>query len=297
MSLLVACSKITTKIALYAEFVKLEHSVFALPFALSAAILATSAWPNGSVLLWLLLAMVGGRAYGMGLNRLLDRHIDAKNPRTAVRSLPAGRLKLIEAWALTFVSLAVLIMATFQLPLICRQLLPIAIAVLTLYSYTKRFSWLCHWVLGLSLGCAAIGGWVAVSGQWSWIAVVWGACVMFWVAGFDLLYACQDADFDRHEHLHSVPARFGVSNAILASRFCHVITVVLMALFLSLYHSNVSLNAVSWGIVPLTAGLLIYEQSLVKADDLSRINEAFFLVNGFLSIAVFGILLAAKLIG
>ena len=298
MSISYVFQKVHTKIGLYAEFVKFEHTIFALPFAMASAILATSGWPSLSTLSWLLLAMVTGRTYGMGLNRLIDRHIDAKNPRTASRSLPSGRLKRMEAWGLTLGSLLLLIVATFQLPFICRQLLPIAIFALTLYSYTKLFSWVCHWVLGFSLGCAAIGGWVAVSGQWSWIAVVWGACVMFWVAGFDLLYACQDEAFDRQEHLYSVPACFGVANAITLSRCCHVLTIVFMAMFLVLYHhGNIShLHPVFWGILPLSMGLLFYEQNLVRPNDLSHINEAFFLVNGFLSILVFFILLLSKLL-
>jgi 4-hydroxybenzoate polyprenyltransferase len=286
--------RLQEKVALYADFVKFEHSVFALPFALSATLLATGPinWPHPIDLLWIVLAMLGGRTYAMGFNRLVDRHIDAQNPRTAVRALPAGKLKLLEAWAITVLSLVVMTLATMQLPPLCLQLLPLAILIMTVYSYFKRFSWLAHFVLGLALGCGAIGGWVATTGVLPIRAVVWGVCILFWVAGFDLIYACQDAEFDRQKGLFSIPACFGVDTALWLSRLCHVATIVGMA---AVGWKLGWVGPAYWVAVALSALLLAYEQSLVRPNDLSRVNEAFFLVNGVLSIVVFLLILSDRI--
>lgn len=281
------------KLFLYADFVKFEHSIFALPFALSATLLATGPinWPHPLQLLWIIIAMIGGRTYAMGFNRLVDRHIDAKNPRTAVRALPAGKMSLLEAWAMTLFSLGLMILATAQLPPLCMTLLPLAVLIMTIYSYFKRFSWLAHFVLGLALGCGAIGGWVGITGILPIRAMVWGLCILFWVAGFDLIYACQDVDFDRQQGLFSVPARFGIDTTLWLSRLCHVMTIIgMMAVGWKLGW----VGAGYWIAVALSAGLLAYEQSLVRSNDLSRINEAFFLINGLLSIAVFILILSDR---
>ena len=183
----------------YADLVKFEHTIFALPFALSAMLLAApaNAWPSPLTVLWVVLAMVGGRTYAMGLNRLIDAHIDGQNPRTQNRSIPAGRVSHKEAWMLILSSAALLIFAAFQLPVICQQLLPVAFIFLTIYSYMTLFSPLAHRVLGVALGSSAVGGWLAVTGQLTWLPVFFGFAVVFWVAGFDIIYACQDYDFDQ----------------------------------------------------------------------------------------------------
>lgn len=277
--------KLKQKLLLYAEFVKFEHSVFALPFALSAGMLALGpdGLPKWHTLLWMIIAMVSGRTYAMGLNRIADAKWDALNERTANRSLPAGRIKAIEAWTFTLVSLAVMAVATFQLPILCVYLLPVAILVLTLYSFVKRFSWLCHFVCGLALGCGAIGGWVAVSGTLPWSAFFWGLGVLFWVAGFDLLYACQDVEFDQQHGLYSVPACFGLKAAFICSKVCHTLTLVCFAITALLLGWP---STFYWMALILAACLLIYEHRLVSPNNLGRINEAFFVVNGVISIGV-----------
>ena len=191
--------RLLLKVKEYAELVKFEHTVFALPFALSSMLLAVQpgTWPSIWTLLWVLLAMVGGRTYAMALNRLVDADIDAKNPRTENRSIPAGRVKKSETWVLIILSAILLTLATFQLPLVCQQLLPVAFFLLTLYSFVKRFSSLAHLVLGIALGSSAVGGWLAVTGEIAWLPIIFGFTVVFWVSGFDVIYACQDIEFDR----------------------------------------------------------------------------------------------------
>ncbi len=280
------------KLKLYADLVKFEHTIFALPFAMSAVLLASaSQWPSFQVVLWVILAMVGGRTYAMGLNRIIDHEIDGRNPRTQNRTLPAGRMKRAEAWMLTLLSLALMVLATAQLPVLCLYLLPLAIAILSVYSYIKRFSNLCHFVLGLALASSAIGGWIAVTGTMTLPAILFGLAVLFWVAGFDMIYACQDTDFDRKAGLYSVPASFGVAHALTFSRACHVLTVIC----LSLVGWWLGLGIFYWVAVALTAGMLLYEQSLVSETDLSRVNEAFFNVNGIISVGVFLLILLDKL--
>lgn len=289
----------THRLREYAELVKFEHTVFALPFALSAMVLATGwgQWPPAATVLWILLAMVGGRTYAMGLNRILDARIDAQNPRTQSRGLPAGRVKLVEAWLLTLGAGALLTGATFQLPILCQQLLPVAFLVLTVYSLMKRFSSLCHLVLGLALGCSAIAGWLAVTGSFNGgLPVVFGLAVLFWVTGFDVIYACQDVDFDQRQGLHSLPAWLGVAMALGLSRVFHTSTVLCLVAFGLWYSASWHPMGLGyWLAVLLTAGMLVYEHRLVKPDDLSQVNEAFFTVNGRISVSVFFLVLADKL--
>lgn len=280
------------KIRLYGDLVKFEHTVFALPFALAALLLASgNVWPSGHTVLWVVLAMVGGRTYAMGLNRLVDEKIDGANPRTKNRPLPAGRVGRGEAWALTVLSLVLMTWATWQLPPLCLKLLPLAILILTVYSYVKRFSNLAHLVLGLALGSSAIGGWIAVTGQLSMPAVLFGLAVMFWVAGFDIIYACQDVEFDRSYGLFSIPASWGVRQGLRISRLFHVATVLLLA---GVGWMLSFAGMAYWGAVMLVAGMLVYEHSLVSESDLSRVNEAFFTINGLISIGVFLLVLLNK---
>ena len=287
--------RVLQKVQHYAELVKLEHTVFALPFVGSAVLLATPStlWPSLPTLGWVLGAMVGGRTFAMGLNRLCDNAIDSLNPRTQQRPLCSGKVKPLEAWALTLGTLALMVISVWQLPLICRQLLPVALIILTLYSFMKRFSFLCHWVLGLALGSSVIGGWVALSGEWSWLGFLLGLAVLWWVSGFDLLYACLDTDFDRQQGLHSIPAKLGIANALRISRLCHGLAILCFSGFGLLYFAMPSTAGWLYQVLVLgLAGLLWKEQSMVKADDLSAVNEAFFTVNGYVSIGFFAGILA-----
>jgi len=285
---------VLSRVALYAELVKFEHTVFALPFALSAMFLASGAhWPSLHTALWVVLAMVGGRTYAMGLNRIIDCQIDGQNPRTAGRTLPAGRLPRVEAWGLTLIALALMVLATLQLPILCLQLLPIALVLLTAYSYIKRFSALAHVVLGLCLGAGAIGGWIAVTGTLSAPALLFGTAVLAWVAGFDIIYACQDVDFDREAGLFSIPASWGVSQGLAVSRILHGVTVMSLVAVWAMVPGS------SWGFglaIVLTGAMLVYEHRLVSAQDLSRVDDAFFMVNGVISVLVFACILVERLV-
>lgn len=283
------------KVREYAELVKFEHTIFALPFALSTMLLASpyGAWPNPATCLWILLAMVGGRTFAMAINRLIDATIDGENPRTQNRSIPAGRVKKSEAWVLVLLAATLLSVATYQLPPICQQLLPVAFFILILYSYVKRFSSLAHLVLGIALGSSAVGGWLAVTGELSWLPVIFGFAVVFWVSGFDVIYACQDYDFDKRAGLHSIPVWLGIAGALRLSRVFHLLTVTLMILFGLLYPYT---GPGYWLAVLVTAGMLVYEHRLVSPDNLSNINEAFFTVNGRISMTVLLLVLVDKIL-
>jgi 4-hydroxybenzoate polyprenyltransferase len=282
----------------YADLVKFEHTIFALPFALSSMLLATPPhqWPAWTTVLWIVLAMIGGRTYAMGLNRLIDARIDGKNPRTQNRSMPAGRVSSLEAWVLVLASAILLVFATFQLPLICRQLLPVAFLVLTIYSYMKLFSPLAHLVLGVALGSSAVGGWLAVTGQLTWLPVIFGWAVVLWVAGFDIIYACQDYSFDQAAGLKSIPVALGLHRALGVSRIFHALAVGLLVLFALLYPRT---SGFFWVAIALTAGMLIYEHLLIRGDGqspirLEKVNEAFFNINGKISLGVFLLVLLQK---
>lgn len=262
------------------ELVKFEHTLFALPFALTGAVMAAGGYPDP--LPWILLAVLGGRTFAMALNRIIDRRIDGLNPRTAERAIPAGRVALWEAWALAIASLALMVAAVLPLPPLCLQLLPVAVLVLAGYSYTKRFTWACHLVLGTALGMAAAGGWIAVTGAIEMPAVLLGVAVTSWVAGFDIIYACQDESFDRTQGLHSLPVKLGVGGGLRVSRWLHALTVT----SLTAIGLVGELGPFYWIGVLTVAGMLIYEQSLVKEGDLSRVNLAFFNLNGYVSLAM-----------
>jgi 4-hydroxybenzoate polyprenyltransferase len=275
------------KFKIFLEMIKFEHTLFALPFAYMGAILGSmvinGALPSWPQIGWVTLAMVGARSAAMGLNRVIDKVIDAKNPRTAGRAIPVGLLSSKEVLLFIVVSLVVLFIATAQLNTLCMELLPIAVFFLVFYSYTKRFTWACHLILGLTIALAPLGGWVAATGKIDGVALVFYFTVAFWTAGFDIIYACQDIEFDRKEGLYSIPSRFGIPKALFLAKLFHVFTAIG---FMSLYF----LTELSWvyfvGII-LAYLILIYEHRLVTPKDLSKLNTAFFTMNGVLSVLVF----------
>ena len=274
---------------LYGRMIKFSHSVFALPFALASAALAARECFRWAQLGWIVVAMVGARSAAMGFNRLADHAIDARNPRTAGRELPRGVLDRREVWALVLISAAALVLAAAMLGPLCLALSPVALAIVFGYSYTKRFTALSHVVLGLALAVAPVGAWLAIRGTFSPIAVVLGLAVVAWVAGFDTIYSCQDADFDRQAGLHSLPARIGVRRALLAARAFHVAAIG----FLAAVYPLAKIHPIYLVGVAGIAALLAYEHSLVKADDLSRVDAAFFTLNGWVSVGYLAVTLAA----
>lgn len=263
--------------------IKFSHSVFALPFAFTGAMLAAGGIPHVEKLFWITAAMVGARSGAMGLNRIIDNKIDAANPRTANREIPTGKISVPDATIFTTAAFAFMIFAAWRLNSLCFELSPVAIATLVLYSYTKRFTWMAHFVLGICIAAAPLGAWIAVRGTLDREILPLSIAVVFWLAGFDVLYALQDIEFDRGHGLHSIPQRFGVKGALVLSRLFHFITWLLLAASGVLF----GLNIVYWIGLALIAGLLLYEHSLVKAGDLSRLDMAFFNMNGYISIAVF----------
>jgi 4-hydroxybenzoate polyprenyltransferase len=265
------------------EMIKFEHSIFALPFALVAAMLAVHGWPTWGQVFWLVVAMIGARSAAMTFNRIADRKIDALNPRTRMRALPAGRLTLSFAAGFTVLSCVVLAMAAWELSPLAFKLSPLAIAVLLLYSYTKRFTLLSHLVLGIADGLAPIAAWIALRNGVSLSVLLLGAAVAFWVGGFDLIYACQDIEFDRRIGIHSVPQRFGVATALYGSIACHIVMVALLAGVMRI--ENLGWLAAA-GLI-LMAALLSYEHWIVRPSDLSRLNAAFFNVNSYISLLFF----------
>lgn len=271
------------KLKVFFEMIKLEHTIFALPFAYLGGFLAANGVPPAMKLLWITLAMVGARTAAMSLNRLIDRHIDARNPRTAQRALPAGQLRVKEVYLYTVLSFLLLGFSAYKLNLLALWLMPIAVFFLVLYSYTKRFTWACHLVLGISLGLAPAGAWIGVTGHWALAPILLGLGVMTWVAGFDVVYACQDVEFDRQEGLHSIPAVFGVQRGLEISAFLHVIAPLLfIAVGVVMSMSWLYYVGVAVAIV-----LLFRQHRLVSADDFSRLGVAFFDLNGYLSILLF----------
>ncbi|RUT47674.1 4-hydroxybenzoate octaprenyltransferase [Paenibacillus anaericanus] len=275
------------KAVVFLQMIKFEHTLFALPFAFMGALLGSVAvndhLPSWAQIGWVLLAMFGARSAAMGLNRLIDRVSDAKNPRTSNRAIPAGLLQIGEVLLFIFVSFAMLFWASFMLNPLAMKLLPIAVVMLVVYSYTKRFTWLCHVVLGLTIALAPLGGWAAVTGVVDWTAMVFFATITFWIAGFDIIYSCQDVEFDLKEGLHSIPVRFGVANSLKIARVLHIITALgFIALLLMT-------DLGGWYIAGMVIAYLIlfYEHYIVSPDDLSRLQTAFFTMNGVLSIVVF----------
>jgi 4-hydroxybenzoate polyprenyltransferase len=274
----------------YGRMIKFSHSIFALPFALTSVVLAAGPTLGPAPVLWILVAMVAARSAAMGFNRLADQWIDARNPRTASRELPRGLLSRAEVWVFVLLSAGVLVLAAAMLNPLCLALSPVALLVVFGYSYTKRFTPLSHLVLGLALAIAPVGAWLAVRGAFAVEPLVLGAAVLCWVAGFDTIYACQDADFDRGEGLRSLPAWLGIGRALAVAKVLHVTAV---GLLLSLYWIT-PLHPIYLGGVAGVAALLAYEHSLVRADDLSRVDLAFFTLNGWISVGYLVVTAAAR---
>ncbi len=267
----------------FAALVKIEHTVFALPFAYVGAFLAVNGVPSAHDLLWVTVAMVAARSLAMGLNRLIDSGIDAQNPRTATRELPAGRLTSWQVVVFCLASLGIFLLAVYQLDPLVRWLWPIPVAGFVIYPYLKRFTWLSHLWLGAVDGLAPVGAWVAITGQLPLEAWLLGGAVGCWVAGFDLFYALLDAEVDRRERLHSAATRFGERGAFWGARFLHTLTVALLAIA----GLVLDVGVFYWLGLGTATALLVYEHSLVRPGDLRRLDTAFFTMNGVISVAFF----------
>ena len=267
------------------EMIKFEHSIFALPFALTGALLAarftTHSWPTWKQLLWIVVAMVAARSAAMTINRIADLRYDKANPRTARRALATGALSTNFAWIFTIAAIAVFCLAAWQLNPLALKLAPLALLVLFFYSFTKRFTNWSHLFLGFALGISPAAAWIAITGHLDPRMLILCAAVTFWVGGFDVLYACQDVDFDKGAGLFSVPQRFGIAKALLIARVMHIGVVAL----LSWLAASFLLPWPAWLGIAVVAGLLAYEHSLVKANDLSKLDAAFFTMNGYISIS------------
>lgn len=271
------------KLPVFLEMIKFEHTVFALPFAYIGALVTNKQIPTSHDLLWITVAMVGARTAAMSLNRIIDRHIDARNPRTANRALPRGLLSVTEVWYYTFISLALLLLAAFNLSPLAVRLFPLVVAVLVGYSYTKRFTWASHLWLGAALGFAPLGSWVAITNRLDLAPVLLAGGVLFWVAGFDIIYACLDYEFDRENGLYSIPAQFGIRRALQISTLCHVVSPALfIAAGLALKLGTLYFTGIGIAVV-----LLIYQHMIVTPVNLARINIAFFNLNAALSVSMF----------
>jgi len=266
------------------EMIKFEHSVFALPFALTGALLAARAtrhgWPSLGQVLWIVVAMVAARSAAMTMNRIADLRYDRENPRTKQRALATGALSLQFAWLFTLVAVAAFFAAAWQLNPLALKLAPLAMAILFFYSYTKRFTNWSHLFLGFALGISPAASWIAITGSLDWRMLILCAAVTLWVGGFDVLYACQDVEYDQQAGLFSVPKRFGIADALMIARAMHIGVIALLA-WLAL---SFGLPWPAWAGIAVVASLLGYEHSLVKADDLSKLDAAFFAVNGYISV-------------
>lgn len=281
----------TSTLRTLASLVKFEHTVFALPFAYAGMVLGSrsadasiGAW----LVLWTTLAMVGARTLAMALNRVIDAEIDARNPRTASRELPTGRLRPVHVWLLCAASLVLLVGSTLALDPVTRLLWPIPVALFVLYPYTKRFTWLCHLVLGLSIGLAPLGAWLAAGGAGNQLApyLLWLGIAM-WIGGFDIIYATADVEFDRANGISSLPARFGIAKALVVVRVAHVCTIAAF----TAAAAQLDLGVAAFVGIAVAAALLAWENSMVSADDLSRMDQAFFTVNSWV-----GVVLGASLV-
>ncbi len=271
------------KIGILLEMIKFKLTIFAMPFALMGAFLAADGLPQLLVFIWIIVAMIGARTCAMGFNRIVDRKYDGANPRTADRAIPAGQIKLIEAWSMVVLSGALFFFACFMLNTLTLQLAPVALSLTLFYSLTKRFTSFCHVVLGAALAFSPLGGWVAVSGTLADYPYALSLGVLFWVAGFDTIYACLDADFDKTARLYSLPARIGREKAFRVAGFFHV-TAFLLFVATGL---QAQLNLFYYIGLGLAAAALFYQHRLVRPTDLSRIHAAFFSMNGFISVVLF----------
>lgn len=271
------------RVTLYLKMIKFSHSIFALPFAFTGAIMAASGLPPVRDVFWIIVAMAGARSGAMGFNRIIDREIDARNPRTTNRELPAGKIDLKSARLFTLISFLLFIAAAYMLNPLCLKLAPLAIVIVVIYSYTKRFTWASHFVLGLALSVAPVGAWIAIKGTFNIEILPLSLAVVFWLAGFDTLYALQDLEFDKTAGLYSIPQRFGIRKALYLARVFHFITVLLLVF------TGLILNRGFYYLfgMAIVAALFIYEHSIVTPRDLSRLNMAFFNMNGYISVTVF----------
>ena len=273
----------------YINFIKFEHSIFALPFAFSGALLVKDkGLPEALTIFWIVLAMVGGRSFAMAINRILDKEIDSKNPRTKNREIPSGEITNNQAIVFSLISLMSFIYAALQLPKICLYLLPVAVIWFFIYPLTKKFTYLAHLWLGI-----ALGGFIATGGEvTSPLPYILGAAVAFWVAGFDIIYACQDYDFDKKNNLKSIPSVFGIKKALLTSKVFHIFTFILLLIL------GISINAsfIYYLGVVFVSAMLAYEQTLVKENDLSKVDLAFFTLNGWVSVGFLMFLIVEKIV-
>lgn len=271
------------KIKVILEMIKFEHTLFALPFAFLGTILGSiivnGTWPTLHQWIWITLAMVGARSAAMALNRVIDAQIDKANPRTSDRAIPAGLISKIEVTVFIIVSFIVLFYSAYQLNMLAVYLLPLAVFFLVFYSYTKRFTWACHIVLGITIALAPLGGWVGATGTLNGVAFLLFIAVATWTAGFDIIYATQDADYDKSVGLFSIPSHFGIKKALMMAKGFHVITFIAL---LAVYF----VSPLGWlyliGVF-ICGGIMVYEHSLVSPDDLSKVNVAFFTMNGIIA--------------
>ncbi len=272
------------KIGTYLEMIKFQHSIFALPFAYLGAFLAKLQVPDFVTLLWITLAMVGARSFAMAMNRLIDREIDRRNPRTAERALPKGLLPIPSVIIFSLISLIVFLVAVYNLAPICRYLWPFVVIPFVIYPYTKRFTWLSHFILGLCLGLAPVGAWIAVTNSVNNIEpFLLGAAVLCWVAGFDIFYAIQDMNFDQKYRLYSIPANFGIRTSLVLTKLLHFTAIS----FLVWTGTRLDLGIFYFIGVFIAGVLLAYENSIIKPNDLSKLNMAFFTMNGVISVLMF----------
>ena len=274
---------IVKKITNYLRLIKFSHSIFALPFAFTSALIAADGVPSTYQILWITVAMVSGRSGAMGMNRIIDRRIDALNPRTENREIPKGVVKTHEALIFTVIAFTLLVFAAYKLNPLCLRISPMFVLVLLIYSYTKRFTWLCHIILGIALALAPLGAWIAVRGDFDFKILPLCLAVMFWVAGFDALYGLQDIDFDKRHGLYSIPSIFGIKASLWTARIFHLMTIALLLSLIPLFN----LSGIYLLGVIIASGLLLYEHAMVKSTDLSKLNIAFFNMNGYISITVF----------
>lgn len=273
-------TRILQNISIFMEMIKFSHTIFALPFALSGALLAIRGLPSGRQLLFIILAMVGARTAAMAMNRLIDADIDAKNPRTASRAIPAGLLSKGAVLGAIILSIALLLWSAAMLNPLCLKLSPIALGFLVLYSYCKRFTSLAHIVLGICLAAAPIGAWIALRGSIELPAIVLGLIVLFWVSAFDMLYALQDLEYDRSVGLHSIPVSLGINGSLWLARLFHLITVALLLWLIVL----LGLGVWFWVGTAAMAAMLLYEHWLLRGGDLTKLDAAFFTMNGYISL-------------
>jgi 4-hydroxybenzoate polyprenyltransferase len=278
------------------DMIKFEHTIFALPFALISMLLAARSQPHGlpsvRIVVWILAAMVGARSAAMAFNRLVDAHFDGANPRTAKRALPAGLLNAGQVTLFTIASVTLFLYASYALNPLCFALSPLALLAVLGYSYTKRFTSFCHLVLGFAIGIAPIGAWLAVTGRFAPVPLLLGAAVMLWIGGFDIIYALQDVAFDQSQRLHSLPQRLGKARALTLSRLMHLAMIGLLVTVGVI----ASLHAVYFLGIAVVAGLIAYEQSIVSPEDLSRVNVAFFTLNGWVSVSLFAFVVLDRLL-